>query len=179
MPAGLDQHHAPAGLEPCQQIGAKPLPGPLAARLAVGVLTRADRIVDQHQVGATPGDGAADTGSEILTALHRFPAPGRLAVQRQADVEHRPVFEDQVAHLAAPAIGELLGVRSGNDRALRARGQQPWRKQHAGIGRFRAARREEDGQPVTLAAGHGLKLLDDEAMMRRRLEAAQPAPLSE
>jgi hypothetical protein len=179
VPAGLDQHHAPAGLEPCQQVGSIPVPGPLAARLAVGVLTRPDRIVDQHQIGTAPGDGPADTGREILPALHRLPAPGSLAVRRQGDVEHRPVFEDQIAHLAAPAFGQLLGVRSRDNGALRAHGQQPRWKQYAGIGALGRTGRQEYREPIALAAGDSCKLVNDDVMMRRRLEAAQPTPFSE
>jgi hypothetical protein len=48
----------------------------------------------------------------------------------------------------------------------------------ARIGRFGSARRHKNSQPINLAKSHLLELLNQQAMMRCRLEAGEPAPFS-
>jgi hypothetical protein len=51
--------------------------------LGIGVLARADRVIDQRPVGAKADNGGADAGGVVFPAVVEFPAAGGMAVVRK------------------------------------------------------------------------------------------------
>ena len=56
MPAGLDNHLRGAGLQAGEKVGFVPTPHTFADSFAISLLTALDRIVNETQVTATPGN---------------------------------------------------------------------------------------------------------------------------
>src|SRR5215472_17952701 len=69
VPSSLYQY--PAALWPSAGLHVRPIPFPLqlAIGFRIGVLARAQRIVDDHAVSAETGDASADSGRFVLAAL--------------------------------------------------------------------------------------------------------------
>src|SRR6516162_9313326 len=110
----------------------------LSDRRRIGVGAALDRIVDDAERAAPPGDAGVDPDREILAPAGGFPAAGGAAVARQPKAkgfaEERTA--DDVADTPAKALGELFGVRGGNYRHRRVVAHEPRREQHARIGAF-------------------------------------------
>ena len=179
VPARRDDDDRRARFEAGDEIEREPLRLLVADEFRVGVLSRADRIIDQDEIGAPARNRAADTGRKILALFVRLPSPGRRIIWREAIAQDRAVLLDEVANPPAPSFGQFEGMRRRDDRAVRRLRQIPRWKQDAREGRFCRAGWQGQDQPVVLAARDRLKLADDDPMVRRRLETAQPRELSE
>ena len=79
--------------------------------LGIGVLTRADGVIDNRAVGAKAGNGGADAGGIIFPTGQEFPPAGSMVVGREPYTKRATVPRDQVANSAAPFFGQLRGVR--------------------------------------------------------------------
>ena len=115
VPAGLNQHLETARLEAGDEIGFVPVPCLVAHNLAVGILSAAHRIIDDGTIGPKADDGASDACRVIGPAVLECPAARGLAIGGKFDAQRRPVFANHVADTAAPFLGELSGVRGGDD----------------------------------------------------------------
>jgi hypothetical protein len=143
------------------------VPDLVAHGRALGLLARAERVVDDPEVGAEPGDAGADPGGAVLAARGGLPQLAALA--GEAVAERRAVL----AHQGLDAAGEPLGhqgrgVRRAEHGEAGGLGEEPRREQHRGVGGLRRARRHGDQQAVGPAARHRLQLGDQQPVVRRR-----------
>ena len=79
----------------------------------------------------------------------------------------------------APLLSKLSRMRRRQDAPIRMPGHQPWAEQDAAVGALCRAGRHEDSKVWDISPLYRLKLFNEQSMMARRLEAAQPAPFSE
>ncbi len=166
MPAGHDQHDPAGGFQPRRQVGAEPVPEPVAVDAAVRLRLRLDRVVDQHEVGAPSDDRPGDAGREILAARGGREAAGGAVALFQRIAEPGAVLGDEPAQRAAEMLGERQRVAGGDHRTVRAAGEPPGREEDRRVGRFRRARRHLHHQPPCGAARDPLQLRHQQAMMR-------------
>ncbi len=125
------------------------------------------RVVDDDEVGAAPGQDAADTGGEP-TALrrrvefrHRLPR-GREPRRKDAAV---PGAGDDAPAIARQFVGELLGIRGAQDLQARRVPEAPGRKGDRGQQRLQMPRRQVDDQPADPAVAHRRELRCDQLDM--------------
>src|SRR5262249_58632037 len=105
MPTGLDQDHPTARCQPGQEIRFVPIPDLVAHMLGIGVLARADWIINQCAVGAKADNGSADARRVILSAVVDLPAAGGMAVVGKPYAKCAAVPGDQIANPATPFLG--------------------------------------------------------------------------
>ncbi len=129
---------------------------PLVRHLPLGLRQRLlglQRIVDDDDVGAAPGQHAADRGGEPAPLGRRVEFGHRLPLRREASREDLPI---PVAGDDAPAIPrqlvcEVLGIADAEDLRARLVPETPGRKGDRGQQRLQVARRQVDDQPPDLA----------------------------
>ncbi len=143
---------------------------PFVCRPALGLRQRLlgfQRVVDDDQVGAAPGQHAADRGGEPAALRRRLELRHRLPGGREPGREHPPVplADDDAPAIARQFVGELLGVGSAQDLQARLVPETPGRKRDRGQQRLRVPRRQVDDQPADLAAAHRRELRRDELDM--------------
>jgi hypothetical protein len=101
-----------------------------------------------------------------------------LAIRRKTDAEDQTVLGEEISYTSAPLLGELSRVRSRYQAMIRMLSEMPGGIQNAPVGRFRRTRRHEHSKTVNIARRDLLELADQETMMRGRLKASVPAPVS-
>ena len=93
---------------------------PLVRRLALGLRQRLlglQRVVDDDDVGAAPGQDAADRGGEPAALRRRVEFRHRGALRREAGREDLPVpvAGDDMPAIARQFVGEVLRVADAED----------------------------------------------------------------
>ncbi len=172
VPAGHDEDDAPAGLEAGGEVGAEPVPELVAGGGAVGLGLRLDRVVDEDEVGAAPGDGAAHAGGVVFGAGGGGEAVGGAAAGVEGEAEAGGVGLDEAADAASEVAGEGGGVAGGDDAGARVAGEPPGREDERGVGGLGAAGRQEQHQAVGAGGGDVLEFADDEAVVGGGMMAA-------
>jgi hypothetical protein len=147
--------------------------------LGIGVLARADRVIDQCPVGAKADNGGADARRIVFAAVVKFPSAGGMAVVRKPHAKCGAVPRDQVANSAAPFLGQLGRMRRREDCAVRGIRHHIGWKQNRSVGRFCRTRRHEHREPLDLTARHPLQMIDQQPVVRRRVISAVPTPVDE
>ena len=137
----------------------------VAQRGAVGLGVAFHRVVDQHEVGAAAGDGAAHPGGEVGAAARGGPVAGGTAGGGYFVVQAVGVLGRHGADAAGEMLGEVAGVGGRDDGVARVPRQPPGREDHAGIGRFGAAGGHQDHQAVDLAGAHGGELFEQKLVV--------------
>jgi hypothetical protein len=172
MPTSHNHHLRRPRLEARQIVVDVPIPGLIPDPLAVGVLARPHRVVDQPQISPSTRHGAADADSEVFPAPVRVPSRRSTAVLRDTDAEHHMVLRAriQVPRPSTEPLDQILRVARRDDALRRIAAEIPRRKHDARIRTLRAAGRHQHHQPVALAAFHRLQFSDQRPMMRRRLK---------
>jgi hypothetical protein len=179
VPAGLDQDHPPTWCQPGQEVRFVPIPDLVAHMLGIGVLTRADGVIDNRAVGAKADNGGADACRVVFPAIVKLPAAGGMAVVREPHAKCGAVPRDQVANPAAPFLRQLGRVRRRKDCAVLCIRHHMGREQDRSVGRFCRTRRHEHRESLDLAARHPLQAIDQQPMVRRRLISTVARPLEE
>ena len=151
-------------VESCHGAGLQPFEGPLANGLRGGV-GRLDRIVQDEDVGAHAGEGAADRGREPATA------GGELQIiDRRQGLAQLRAWEDRLilrglqdlAALARELVGEVRAIGSGDDPKARVAAKHVGRKgDRAEVGLSMPRRRSQE-EPPDLAIGHVLQRVADD-----------------
>lgn len=134
--------------EQAVNVALKPVPSLLTNQRRISILTRTYRIVDEREIGAKACNTHTDTSSVVLAAGSECPAASRSIVLSDRQPERRPIFLDQVAHPAAPLLGELGRVRGGQQAVPWIGREIPGWKQDRAVGALRGSWRHEDHQPL-------------------------------
>jgi hypothetical protein len=119
---------------------------PLVRDLPLGLRQRLlglQRIVDDDDVGAAPGQDAADRGGEPATLRRRVEFGHRGALRREAGREDPavPVAGDDMPAIARQFVGEILRIADAEDLRRGIMAQTPGRKGDRGQQRLQVARR--------------------------------------
>jgi hypothetical protein len=132
-----------------------PLVGRLALRLRQRLLGL-QRIIDDDDIGTTPGQHTADRGGDAAALLGRLELGYGLTLRRQPCREEPlvPVAGDDPPAVARQFIGEVLRVTDANDLPARVVPETPGRKGDRGQVRLQMARRDADQQPADPAGAH-------------------------
>ena len=126
-----DDDDAPSALvvEPAVEGVGVPIIGGIPSRLGER-LFRLQRVIDQDEVGAAPGQHAAGGGGEAIALAGSDELLHRLAVRRQAGREDLPIprAHHDAAAVAGELVGELLGIADAQDLGRRVVPQTPGRE---------------------------------------------------
>ena len=177
VPTGLNEYLARARNKPRAEVINVPIPDAIADKLAVCVLTGAYRIIDNPKLSPEPGNARSDAGRVVFSAVGQSPPAGRLAVDREVNAKNQPILGNQVPDTPPPLLGQLGRVARRQyvgDLPL----HQPCREQHAGVCRLGTAGRHEHREPRVVTALYSLERLDQQLVVRRRLEPAETAKFS-
>jgi hypothetical protein len=173
-----------SSLELVVEAGVERVVVPLVRRLPLGMrqcLLRLQRVVDDDDIGATPGQHAADRGGEPAALCGRVEFGHRGALRRQARRENPPipVAGDDVPAVARQFIGEVLGIADAEDLRRGIMPETPGREGDRGQQRLQVARRQVDDQPPDLAATQCCQLRGDDFDMPAHREAGSRVQLAE
>ena len=113
MQAVHDQHDGAAEL--VVEAAVEGVVEPFVRRLALGLrqgLLGLQRVVDDDQVGATPGQDSADRGGDARALRGRLELGYRLMAGCEADREETlvPVAGEEAAAIARQFVGEILRI---------------------------------------------------------------------
>jgi hypothetical protein len=122
------------------------------------------RIIDDDQVGAAPGQDPANRGGEPATKCGRLELRHGLALRGKPGQEGAliPVAGHDAPAVARQLVGEILRVADTEDLLARLTPETPGRKRHRAQQRFQIARRHIDDQPPDLALAHRSELCRDD-----------------
>jgi hypothetical protein len=114
---------------------------PFVRRLPLGLRQRLlgfQRVVDDDDVGAAPGQHAADRGGEPAALCGRVEFGHRCALRRQARREDAPVpaAGDDVPAVARQFVGEVLRIADAEDLRRGVVPETPGREGDRGQQRF-------------------------------------------
>ena len=117
---------------------------PVVRRLALGLrqcLLGLQRVVDDDEVGAAPGQYAADRGGEPAALRRRVEFRHCSALRRQARREDAavPVAGDDPPAIARQFVGEVLRIADADDLRRRVAPETPRRKRNRGEQRLQVA----------------------------------------
>ena len=101
-----DNNYRTIFFQPVVRRAGEPLPRFLANVLAASVGHRRERIIDEQNVRASTVQAAADAHCVVRTALLCVPTSSRLAIFRQAHIEHLAILF--AAHQIADVSAELF-----------------------------------------------------------------------
>ncbi len=175
VPAGHDEDHAAAGFEAGCEVGAEPVPELIAGGGAVGLGLGFHRVVDEDEVGAAAGDGAADAGGVVFAARGGGEAVGGAGGRVELVAEAGGVGLDQAADAAAEVAGEGGGVAGGDDGGAGVPGEPPGWEDEGGVGGFGGAGRQQEHEAVGAGGGEVFEFV----RMRRWWAAGMMATGSE
>ncbi len=139
------------------------------------------RIVDDDEIGAAPGQDAADRGRQPKPARRRDEFSQGRAVRDETRREQRaiPGRRHDCAAVARELVGKLLAVGDVDDRGVRIVAEQPGRQRDRGGERFQMARRNGDDQPLCAAVANRLQLGRHHLDVRGRLKRRRGVQLHE
>jgi len=140
---------------------------PFVRRLALGLrqgLLGLQRVVDDDQIGAPPGQHTADRGGDARALGGRLELGHGLMAGCEAGREETlvPVAGEEAPAIARQFVGELLGVADAEDLGTRLVAEAPGRKRDRGQVRLQMARRQVDDQPPDAARAHRRQFRRDE-----------------
>ncbi len=130
QPLHDDDDGSPAFVvEPAVEGVGVPIIGGIPSRLGERLL-RLQRVIDQNQVGAAPGQHAAGGGGEAIALAGGDEFLHRLAVRRQAGREDLPIPRagHDAAAVAGELVGKILGIADAQDLGRRVVPQTPGRE---------------------------------------------------
>ena len=180
-----DQHDRAGELvvEPTVEGVVVPVVGRLALRLRQRLLGF-QGIVDDDQVGAAPGQHAADRGGEPAALRGRVEFRHRCALRREARPREDlpvPAAPDDVPAVAREFVGEVLRIADAEYLRRRLAPETPGRKRDRSQQRLQMARRQVDDEPPDFARAHCRELRGDHLDVpahrkaRPRVELAETA----
>ena len=152
-----DQHDGAGQLvvEPAVEGVVVPLVDCLALRLRQR-LFGLQQIVDDDDVGASPGQHAADRGGDAAALGRRLEFGHRLMPRREPRRKEPlvPVAGDDAPAIARQFVGEVLGITGADDLHARVVPKTPGRKGDRRQVRLQMAWRHADDQPPGPAFAH-------------------------
>src|SRR5262249_18010999 len=87
VPPRHDDDLARTWFQARQEVVDVPLPGSLAGALTVGIFAATHRIIDNPEIGASPGDRTANTGRIIFSTRFSLPLTDRFPIGGDTDAE--------------------------------------------------------------------------------------------
>jgi hypothetical protein len=157
---------------------------PFVRRLALGLRQRLlglQGIVDDDDVGAAPGQDAADRGGEPATLGRRVEFGHRGALRREAGGEDPPVpvAGDDMPAIARQFVGKVLRIADAEDLRRGIMPETPGREGDRGQQRLQVTRRQVDDQAPNLAAAQCRQFGGDDFDMPAHREAGARVELAE
>jgi hypothetical protein len=157
---------------------------PLVRDLPLGLRQRLlglQRVVDDDDVGAAPGQDAADRGGEPATLRRRVEFGYRGALRREAGREDPavPIAGDDAAAIARQFVGEVLRIAEAEDLRRGIRAETPRREGDRGEQRLQVAGRQVDDEAPDLAAAQSRQFGGDDFDMPAHREAGARVELGE
>ncbi len=122
MPSRHDKNDSPFWLQPRQQLGAIPVVQRISKYRALSFSPGFDRIIDQHQVSAPPGNRPMHASREIRAAIHHHELAGRPAFIRNFQAEAITIVTNDAPNTAAKMICQRRSVGRCNDLTSRRAG---------------------------------------------------------
>jgi hypothetical protein len=168
-----DQHDRtlPLVIEPAVEGVVEPFVSALPVGVGQGLLGL-QRIVDDDDVGAAPGQHAAHRGGDATALRRRLEFGHRLMPRRQPSREYPPipVAGDDAPAVSRQLVRELLRIADAEDLGARISPQIPCREGNRRQQRLQMAGRQVDDQPPARAVEHRRQLRGDDLDMRAERE---------